>query len=359
MVAVLWAPVGMAAFMNQGAEKAGAPIRWDPSTLTLVRQRACYGRMRRLGRMRLIATYELGGRICVSFSDDDGQTWGAESEVVRLDHGNAANPELLVLGSRRVLLFFNERPTDGKHPYAISMCRSSDGGRTWTGKRALYTAGVRFDNGCWEPAAIRLRDGTIQLFFANEAPFSDTEEQEISMIESKDRGESWGVARRVAFRPGGRDGMPVPILGRDGTSTLLAIEDSGLCGLMKPVIVAVRPDGVATPDTSYRWPALAKALGPEVYAGAPYLVQMADGATILSVQSTEGHRKPRMVVYRGDRGARSFASPTEPFDLPSDVEGLWNSLFVKSRNVVTAVSTTRIGGKAGVWAVDGHVLRGR
>jgi hypothetical protein len=64
-----------------------------------------------------------------------------------------------------------------------------------------------------------------------------------------------------------------------------------------------------------------------------------------------------MVVYVGDRHAKSFANRSVPFDLPEDVEGLWNSLFVKDDNTVTALSSTTINEVRGLWAVDGRVSR--
>ena len=95
-----------------------------------------------------------------------------------------------------------------------------------------------------------------------------------------------------------------------------------------------------------------------VYAGAPYLRQMRSGETILSVQSTEGERlKPQMVVYIGDEQARNFGNRSVPFNLPPDTAGLWSSLFIKDEHTVTAVSGTTVDGVAGLWAVDGRLVR--
>lgn len=338
------------------AEQRLPHIVWDASTVRLLREGACYARMKRLRAQRLIATYEHGGAVCVAFSPDGGRTWTDEREVVRLSYGNAANPELVVLDARRVLLLYNERPTDGKHPFAIGCCRSADGGRTWSAPMILYRAGTRFQDGCWEPAGLRMPDGAVWVVFANEGPYTHSDEQEITLLRSRDGGATWSEPHRVSFRPGGRDGMPVPILDRSGRRMLMAIEDSGLSGLMKPVIVAVDPALAAEPGSDRRWPALADPLPPDVYAGAPYLVRMSQNRTLLSVQSTQGGRKERMVVYVGDGDARAFRNGTEPFALPSDVAGRWNSLFVRSATQVTALSTTTIRGTYGVWMVDGTLV---
>lgn len=91
-----------------------------------------------------------------------------------------------------------------------------------------------------------------------------------------------------------------------------------------------------------------------VYAGAPYLRQMPSGTTVLSIQSTEGGRsQPQMVVYLGDRNAKHFTAPSIPIKLGTDTRGMWNALFVKSSNSVTAISSTTIQGVRGLWAIDG------
>ena len=85
--------------------------------------------------------------------------------------------------------------------------------------------------------------------------------------------------------------------------------------------------------------------------------------SFLSVQSTEGRGEPhdhtnsRMVVYVGDTSARSFTNRTVPFQALTDSRGLWNSLFVKDADTVTAISSTTIHGDRGLWAIDGQILR--
>lgn len=65
-----------------------------------------------------------------------------------------------------------------------------------------------------------------------------------------------------------------------------------------------------------------------------------------------------MLVYIGDENARNFRRRSVPFDVPPDVGCYWNSLFIKDAETVTAVSGTVIGGRAGIWAIDGKVERG-
>jgi hypothetical protein len=92
-----------------------------------------------------------------------------------------------------------------------------------------------------------------------------------------------------------------------------------------------------------------------VYAGAPFLRQLSSGQTLLSCQNNQGRRQPQMVVYIGDEHAQHFAHPTAPFDLPTDVSGKWNSLFVRDEKTVVALTSTRIDHRAGIWAIDGRI----
>lgn len=343
-----------------------ARIVWDPSTLVLIQERGLYGRMARLPDGRILCSYERGGRSYVRHSSDEGSSWGPEILAAEFAYGTAANPEILVLNNGWVLLAYNERPTDRVHPYAIRVRKSEDGGETWGEPRLVYEAGITSGTGCWEPAMIQLPSGEVQLFFANEKPFPDTNEQEISLVRSQDNGETWSEAERVSFRIGFRDGMPVPIVLRDDKGIAVAIEDNGIDGPFKPAILHTSlednwrkgPIGAEHPS---RWPALENPLPTPVYAGAPYLRQFPSGETVLSVQSAENRMQQgtmnysRMVVWIGDREARNFINPSEPFDVPPDASGLWNSLFIKNDKTVTAISSTTLFGIRGLWAIDGRL----
>jgi len=115
---------------------------------------------------------------------------------------------------------------------------------------------------------------------------------------------------------------------------------------MGPVVTGTDPrrcGAVADP-----WPV-------RVYAGAPFVRQLSTGPTLLSCQSTQGHTAPQMVVDIGDAQARHFSGRSVPFDLPDHVAGEWNSLFVKDAQTVTALTSARLQGSAGIWAIDGQV----
>jgi hypothetical protein len=340
-------------------------IEWNEDTLTLIEQQAGYGRMIRANDGHILCCFDKNGRVCVKASVDDGKTWASEPVIVASStFGNVTNPELLKLRNGSVMCCFNERPGDGIHPFAILSCSSSDGGRTWSVPKRIYKADTKFENGCWEPAAIQLPEGEIQLYFANESPYRASDEQEITMLRSLDDGQTWKKPTTISFRGDHRDGMPVPLLLQDGPKGIVVvIEDNGLNGDFKPVIVySSLPNkwrhGPVSGDSPCRWPALSVPLEPDVYAGAPYIRQMPSGETVLSFQCTEaGRRKPHMLVYVGNNWCRKFAGRSVPFEVDGDTSCLWNSLFVKSKDVITAVSGTTVRGVVGLWSIDGKLIR--
>lgn len=342
-------------------------IVWDEKTRTLIERGGGYGRMTRLrGSRDILCVYERAGKVWSRRSADNGRTWKPAALAGQSPFGNAANAEALELRDGRLLFFYNERPTDGVHPFAIRMSVSRDGGAAWTPRETpLYTAGAEFKNGCWEPAAIQLPSGEIQLFFANEGPYRTTEEQEITLLRSRDGGESWGTPETVSFRAGKRDGMPVPLLLAGDAGIVVAIEDNGISGddYWKIAIVhTTRADnwrgGRVTGDSPRRRAAITDPLPPKTYVSAPYIRQLPSGETVLSGQTNLGGRKePMMVVFVGDRNARNFRRATMPFRIPSEVGGWWNSVFVKDERTVTALSGTTIDGVSGLWTIDGRIVR--
>lgn len=346
----------------------GIRIEWQRETTTrLIEAGATYGRMIRLRDGTRLVCYEKARRCWVK-SSRDGFQWSAPVEAASSGVGLAANPELLELADGRVLLPFNERPQpeNGRAAYAIRLAVSRDQGRTWnTRTEPLYVGGTRGTDGVWEPSAIQLPDGEIQLFFANEHITAKNHEQAISLMRSRDGGKTWSATETVSLRPDHRDGMPVPLALRDGRGLVLAIEDNGLTGTLRfrPVIIhsALNPSWPAPPvgsESARRWQALSHPPATNVNVAAPYVRQLPTGETVLSAQWSEvGGRNRRMVVFVGDAEAREFERRTLPFEPADGVDCLWNSLFVLDAETVTALSNTTLQGVRGLWAVDGRVAR--
>lgn len=355
------------------AMQGNTRIEWDAGT----RKFACagtYGRAKILRSGELALVYSSGADAWIRKSKDGGGTWDAAIRVAHDDGYGDTNAELLELQNGWLLYAWNGRP-QAAGPYFIATRISKDGGLSWGAGVRAYTGGTDGGTGCWEPALLQLPGGEVQLYFANETPYAGAStDQEIGMLRSHDNGGTWETYLAVSHRSGARDGMPVPVQLKDG-GVAVAIEDNGIPGLsgsFKPSIVRSSAGGAwgATPvggKDPHRWGALAPEAGlaSAVYGGAPYLVRLPSGETILSIQSGEG-RDPGtaptahaiMQVYVGTVQADSFSAKSTPFpDIPAGGNGLWNSLLAVDDSTVVAVSSISGMGKNGIWAVVGKVRR--
>jgi hypothetical protein len=334
-----------------------------------------YPRIRRLQNGSLLAVYEAEGNVELIRSDDNGSTWNAPEMLFEKHQASSpdgasavvykANGEMIQLANGDVVAACNYRPQpNGIAPFSIAVKRSHDSGKTWSDAEVIYEAGKDFRNGCWEPAFLQLPSGELQVYFANEAPYTQSDEQEISMLSSSDEGNTWsGEAVTVSFRKNHRDGMPVPVIG--GDEILVAIEDNA-SGQFKPWIVRtpldkpwIKPvDG----DSPNREAAHHEELPDQVYAGAPYLVRLPSGELLLSYQTTRGRTDnwelSTMEVAIGDSEGRNFSRITQPFDVPLDREAKWNSISLWDENTVVAASTTSFRNPAcEVWTILGHIVK--
>lgn len=352
----------IAATLTNPPASADPEFVWNSKKPVLIQQDGHYGRIARLDEKTCIAGFDHHRSIKIRLSHDNGATWGNTVNVANPQMGSLTNAEFLVLGAKDVICLFNFRPERNSGlAFEIRMSRSKDGGNTWSDVRTLFTAGKEFENGCWEPSGVAYPSGELRVFFANEAPFRESNEQEISMVRSKDGGETWGPSERVSFRMNHRDGMPVPVLAPELKRTFLAIEDNGIHGAFKPVILAIantKEKDYVSGDSPARWSALSKPLAAATYAGAPYLTRLPDRRFVLSFQiaGSGNMRDSRMAVCLGNTKAESFGDPTYPFP-DSPAPQLWNSLFVKDAKTVIAISETTIGGVRGIWSVEGSIHR--
>ena len=347
----------------------GLTIKWDEVRCDFV-GRGGYARIKEVGNGHALV-YNLGRTAVIRFSDDKCESWSEPLEVARAEGYTYTNCELTQLQSGRLLYTWNARPhKDTGLPYKIMYALSDDGGKTWSEGHDLYIAGTEPRNGCWEPIALQLPSGEVHIYFANEAPYTRSSEQEISLMRSHDNGESWSDAERVSFRAGKRDGMAVPIYLPHSGEIAMAIEDNGVRGSFKPVIVRTANnwrDGYVSAHDTRREEALLErcSVSDETYAGAPYLIRLGENHTLLSIQSTqgrwnEGHKYANMQVYVGNKDARNFCNLSTPMPrLPMDGSALWNSLCQIDEQTVIAVMSVRgmEQGKNGVWTAKGTIKK--
>ena len=350
-------------------------IVWDARSLRKIStgsgaRYSGYARLIQLHDRSLLAVYEADGNVVSVRSQDMGNSWSSPILIAaRQDGINMAVPDLLELKDHSILVCYNPRPyqIDPSRRFGIRTKKSYDGGQTWQDERLLYEAGYKFDDGCWEPSAIQLANGEIQLFFANEGIYQTSNEQNISLLRSADGGLNWTKEPQiVSFRAGSRDGMPAPLLLRNGRDMVFAIEDNGFRNFKPYLIhstVAENWKQPVTGNSPNRWYALVEPISDTIYAGAPYLRQLPTGETLLSYQGTENRmnrlENAQMTVVIGDSTAHNFGRKSFPFAIPGGKSGLWNSLSVLSDSTIIALTSTNAystNGAVEVWLIKGQLM---
>ena len=325
----------------------GARIFWDISTRKNIFNGGGYARLIPLQDGRLMACAEWNG-IVVSYSKNQGKTWTSAQRIVT-NSNNVPNcaPDLIQLRDGTLIVAYNPRPsqpyTTDRH-FGIRCVRSTDNGATWSEEIFVNDASHLFEDGCWEPSMLELPDGELQLYFADEGPYTSSSEQQISVCTSTDGGLTWGKAKKASFRSKYRDGMPSPVLLNDGKSIVVAIEDNGWSGVNDFIPTTVRT------TTSRKWSSpvgvsanRAKMIDydycPLAKGGAPYLCVLPEGTTVCSHQSNYGHGdRQQMYVYVGNQEARHFKAMSTPFILGADEAALWNSVACIDSSTIVAVA---------------------
>lgn len=353
------------------ADPSQLHITWDSASLRKIGTGG-YARMIELRNGKLLAVYAASnGNTEIVRSEDEGNHWSAsvvaaaKATDIRMDA-----PDIILLQDHSLLVCYNPRPSkkipDASARFAIRTVRSYDEGLTWKDDQLLYQASNLFKDGCWEPAALQLPSGEIQIFFSNEGIYTNSNEQNISRLRSFNNGKTWtAVPEIVSFRKGSRDGMPVPVYMAKTKEIVFSIEDNGYTNF-KPYIIHISASGkrieTVTAHSSHRKYALHDSLPAAVYAGAPYLRMLTNGNTILSYQSTQFRQgkndvgNAEMVVTTGDSSGMNFTNPTIPFKIPTGKTALWNSVTVlKNGTIVALTSTNTYSDHTEVWMIKGKV----
>ena len=356
--------------LNAFAFEEGIRIAWDYQTAKQVNN-GVYARIHPIHNNQFSLVYSDGPDVWIRRSSDQCKTWDTRVLVHHEDGYNNTNAELVTLANGWLVYAWNGRPmTENSVPYIIKTKISKDNGNTWIEERLIYSADNTFQNGCWEPSLLQLPTGEIQLYFANENPYRNNADQEISMYRSFDNGLTWSDYTTVSYRAGHRDGMPVPVYLQNNKGIAYCIEDNGLNGDFKPSIVTSSTadnwkQGAALWNSNRRWGALRSdyALGSAVYAGAPYLIQLPSGETVLSTQSSEGRINGNDAfteVYIGTDEAKDFSRKSTPFPwIPATGNALWNAMAVLNDSTIILVSSlnTAGAGPGGIWTIQGRIIK--
>ena len=328
------------------ARYTGTRIFWDARTPVNVFSSGGYARLIELSDGRLLACCESGG-IKISFSSDKGKTWSSPT-LIAPNSNRVPNcvPDLIQLADGTIIVGYNPRPstpyTEDRR-FGIRVRRSTDGGQTWSDEIFVYDADYVFENGCWEPSFLELPSGELQLYFADESPYTTTSEQQISLCRSFDGGLTWSAPQRISYRSGYRDGMPVPVLLSDNKNIVVGIEDNGWSDDGDSVPTTVRTTlsnnwkTYVSGSSSMRNRSINYTYCPMAKGGAPYLRVLPNGETVLSHQSTYGDGdNMKMYVYVGNKQAKGFKAMSKPF-YQENKGCWWNSLAVIDTGIVVAV----------------------
>jgi hypothetical protein len=333
----------------------GSRLFWDLSTQVTVFPSGNYARMIELQDGRLLAVAEAGGGISITFSSNKGATWTSPwliaSPPNRVFY---AVPDVIQLADGTILVGINPRP---QSPYSedrrfgIRVVRSVDNGANWSEPYFVFDAQHTFNDGCWEPAFLELPSGEVQCYFANENEYTNSNEQNISMCRSFDKGISWSEPVMVCFRPGFRDGMPVPILLKDRSDIVVIIEDNGWPGRGNFAATTVRnslqsnwTNGYIGAVSPFRKMIFETTPPANIVSAAPYIRQLPNGETVASYQSNENRSSGDlqyfdMQVLMGDEQAQNFKAKSAPFSLGTDQHSIWNSVSVIDTGIVVAVGS--------------------
>lgn len=328
---------------------SGSRIFWDTATQNTVFQSGGYARMIQLKDKRLMAVTENNG-IDITFSSNLGSSWLSPTKLVaNLPGIPECVPDLIQLADGTIIVAYNPRPSSpfsADQKFGIRCKRSIDNGLTWSDEILVYDGGWDWGTGVWEPSMLQLPSGELQLYFADESAYPTNNDQQISMCRSFDGGQTWSAPIKTSYRQGSRDGMPTAGILHDGATIATAFEDNGWAGVGDFIpTIGVCP--LATNWHNYwisasspnRWKACDYNYVPtDVKGGAPYLRVLPWGETVISHQSTYGDGANQMYIYVGDQNAKGFKAMSAPFSLGATESAMWNSLAVIDTGIVVAVA---------------------
>ncbi|PGH16328.1 hypothetical protein AJ79_01870 [Helicocarpus griseus UAMH5409] len=158
--------------------------------------------------------------IKVSKSTDGGRQFFPFGEITR-GEGDIGNIFLLEIAPSVILgAFRNHSPGPGGMHFRITVCKSTDGGKSWGFASQAFELGGHL--GIWEPF-MRLSDrnpNEVQLTYSHEFAPND---QRTMLVRSTDGGISWSRPEAVCFGNAVRDGMNGIAKTKDGNRDVLVM----------------------------------------------------------------------------------------------------------------------------------------
>ncbi|KAL2192665.1 glycoside hydrolase family 93 protein [Corynascus similis CBS 632.67] len=289
-------------------------------------------------------------------STDEARTFQPHGEVTR-SFNDCDNLFLLELppkagaGTSTILAAFRNHDLDrnGAHTYfRITVCRSTDGGRTWSFLSQAFEKPAPF--GLWEPFLRMGADGReVQLYFSMELAMND---QDTMLVHSPDGGATWTTPRRVTG--GGealRDGMVGLAEARDcerGSGALVLVMETTRLGTFSVEAVVSFDDG-----HTFGCRQVVYAARKGRNAGAPQIAAFADGSVAVVFMTDEDeYSEPKWP--RGAKIKAVFGT------LMADGKLLWNPAQVVGDAMCSWPGIMRIADDAAVAVYETSAsIRGR
>jgi len=313
---------------------------------------------------KILCFYENNGIISMKIGDGEAKSWGEPIKVAEYKQGAAITPGPLLLKNGDILCFYVDSPLeDFKDYFRIMVTRSTDQGKTWSVSKKLFQAGNNFKAGCWEPSACQVKSGEIYLFFSNELPYGDSNEQEVTMLLSEDNGEKWSKPEKLLAKETRRFGAPSALTLKDDEGMLLVVDEAPEEQTHEKnkalVLYSTTEDKWERPLTKKNetvWGPFISTLDKETYAASPSISYLSSGETVLSVSYNEGDRKePSIAVFIGDKEGKFFTHKSEPFQIASEVKAHLSSVYVFGDDKVAVAATTTLNEKTGIWISFGDL----
>lgn len=249
--------------------------------------------------------------------------------------------DAVVLANKDILAFASFRLNQGyrvdPQSNGIMMRRSSDNGRTWS------TAQIIYQGTTWEPYALQLRSGEIQVYFTDSEPL--TADSGTAMLRSMDNGRTWTVVGKVIRQ---KTGLAIDGSGKQIYSDQMpsARELNNSTKIAVATETRFRDEGdvyhISMAWSSDNW-ASAPLTGDEVgpsdrklnfvqKAAAPYLVQFPSGETVLSYNASS-----LFTMQVGNAEASQWGETYQPFS----GKGYWGATeIIDPHTLVAAMPAT-------------------